>query len=162
MRSIFLPALLALVIGFAAVAQTANKSDRESQLEQQLIQMERDWAAAYLKHETAVINRILAADYVGIDGRGIITSKAQEIEEAASPAPGTPPPARQVLSDTVTDMKARVYGDAAVVTGRTIEKVLSNGKEIEVQYRRTTVYVKRQGRWQCVSFHGSRIIEPPR
>src|ERR1051326_5645561 len=126
------------------------------------MRMERDWSAAYLKHEIALISRILADDYIGIDGRGIMTNKAQEIEEATAPAPNAPPPARQVMADTVTDMKVRVYGDAAVVTGRTLEKVLSNGKELEVQYRRTTIYVKRQGRWQCVSFHGSRIIEPPR
>lgn len=162
MRSIFPVTALTLVIGISAIAQTANKPDRNGPVEQQLMQMERDWSVAYLKHETAVINRILADDYIGIDGRGIITNKAQEIEEAAAPAPGTPAPARQVIADTVTDMKVRVYGDAAIVTGRTIEKVQSNGRELEVQYRRTTVYVKRQGRWQCVSFHGSRIIEPPR
>jgi len=167
MRSIFLVTVLALVVSLSAITQTINKSASNKpasggKVEEELMQMERDWAAAYIKHETAVISRILADDYIGIDGRGIFTNKAQEIEEAAAPPAGTPPPARQVLTDTVTDMKVRLYGDSAVVIGRTIEKVLSNGRELEVQYRRTTVYVKRQGRWQCVSFHGSRIIEQPR
>ena len=57
-------------------------------------------------------------------------------------------------------MKVRAYGDAAVVTGLSTEKVLIKGKESTVRYRRTTVYIRRQGRWQCVSFHASRIVEP--
>lgn len=166
MRLIFPATVLIFAIGFANLTATispfVSSLERDDKVSEQLMQMERDWSAAYLKHNTSVISRMLADDYIGIDGRGIITNKAQEIEEAAAPALGTPPPARQVISDTVTDMKVRVYGEAAVITGRTIEKVLSNGKELDIQYRRTTVYVKRQGRWQCVSFHGSRIIEPPR
>lgn len=161
MKSILAMAV-SLVICLCSIMQTASQANRDGSIEQQLMQMERDWSAADLKHETAVISRILADDYIGIDGRGIITSKAQEIEEAAAPAPGMPPPPRQIIAESVTDMKVRLYGDAAVVTGRAIEKVQSNGKELEIQYRRTTVYVKRQGRWQCVSFHGSRISEPSR
>ncbi|MFN2516773.1 MAG: DUF4440 domain-containing protein [Pyrinomonadaceae bacterium] len=58
-------------------------------------------------------------------------------------------------------MKVRIYGNVAVVNGRVIEKIKTKEKEAEIQYRRTTVWVKRHGRWQCVSFHGSRILEPP-
>jgi ketosteroid isomerase-like protein len=126
------------------------------------MQMERDWSAAYLKHDPAAIGRILADDYVGVDGRGIVIDKAGELAEAAPPAPGSPTPERVVLDESVGDMRVRVYGNAAVVNGVAAEKVLSKGKESVVRYRRTTVYVKRQGRWQCVSFHGSRIIEPPK
>ena len=162
MRLVFLVPLitaLSVTISFSNLTQTANGADREVKIEEQLTQMERDWAAAYIKREPAVISRILADDYIGIDGRGIITNKAQEIEEATPPPTGTPLPTRQIVADTVTDMKVRLYDKAAVVIGRTIEKVVSNGKEFEVQYRRTTVYVQRHGRWQCVSFHGSRLIE---
>jgi ketosteroid isomerase-like protein len=124
--------------------------------------LEHDWSAAYLKHDVATIDRLLAEEYVGIDGRGIITNKAQEIEEAKAPRPGAPPPPFTVLDESVTDMKVRLYGNVAVVNGRTTERIESKGKESSIQYRRTTVWVKRQGRWQCVSFHGSRIIDPPR
>ena len=129
-------------------------------VEQELMQLERDWSAAVMKHDTATIDRILADDYVGIDGRGIITTKAQEIEEAKPLKSGDPGPPFMVLSETVTDMKVRSYGDFAIVNGRVIEKIDRNGQETEIQYRRTTVWAKRDGRWQCVSFHGSRIREP--
>lgn len=161
MRSVILITMLAFAVG-SATPQTTRMPNRNAKVEQELMRMERDWSAAYLKHDTAVIARILADDYVGIDGRAVITNKAQEIEEAAAPAPGTPPPDRIVADETISDMKVRVYENAAVVTGLSTEKVLLKGKESTVRYRRTTVYVKRQGNWKCVSFHASRIIDPAR
>ena len=91
-----------------------------------------------------------------------MTDKAQEIEDARGPKQGGPEPDFLILDDTLTDMKVRLYGSIGIVTGRSIEKVKVRGKETTIQYRRTTVWVKRQGRWQCVSFHGSRILEPPK
>ncbi len=153
--------LLLLMIGTSAPAQTTVRESKHGRVEQRLVQLERDWSAAFLRHDTATIDRILADDYVGTDGRGIITNKAQEIEEAKAPRPADPSPPFVILDETVTDLKVRIYGDVGVVNGRVIEKIKSRGKESEIQYRRTTVWVKRQGRWQCVSFHGSRILEPP-
>ena len=152
--------ILMLMVCLAAKSQTITRKTAVSNVEQELMQLERDWSAAYLKHDTMTVKRILADEYVGIDGRGIITNKAQEIEEAAAPKPGAPVPPFVVLDESVTDMKVRVYGNVAVVNGRVIEKIRTKDQEGEIQYRRTTVWVKRQGRWQCVSFHGSRIIEP--
>ncbi len=159
MKNILMIVVLVFAVSLAA-AQTARKNSGEAKVEQALMQMERDWSAAYLKHDTAMIDRILADDYVGIDGRGVVTSKAQEMEEAKAPTPGAPAPDRMVADESVSEMKVRVYGNAAVVTGVTTEKVIFKSKESTVRYRRTTVYVNRQGNWRCVSFHGSRIIEP--
>jgi ketosteroid isomerase-like protein len=160
MRMISSAILLILVVCIASKSQTTTRKTTVAKVEQELIQLERHWSAAYLKHDTATVDRILADEYVGIDGRGIITNKAQEIEEAEAPKPGDPVPPFTVLDETVTDMKVRLYGNVAVVNGRVIEKIRTKDREGEIQYRRTTVWVKRQGRWQCVSFHGSRIIEP--
>jgi ketosteroid isomerase-like protein len=160
MRRISSAIMLMLMVCIAAKSQTTTKKTTAGRVEQELMQLERDWSAAYLKHDTATVDRILADEYVGIDGRGIITNKAQEIEEFEAPKPGDPEPPFIVLDESVTDMKVRVYGNVAVVNGRVIEKIRTKDREGEIQYRRTTVWVKRQGRWQCVSFHGSRIIAP--
>ena len=161
MRRIAVAILLALVICMAANAQTTTKQPKDGKVAQELKQLERDWSAAYLKHDTATIEHLLADEYVGTDGRGIITTKAEEIEEAKPSKQGDSAPFI-VFDESVTDMKVRIYGNVAVVNGRVIEKVRAKEKDGEIQYRRTTVWVKRQGRWQCVSFHGSRIIEPPK
>lgn len=143
----------------AATTQTTAKHATGSKVEQEVMQLERDWSSAVLKHDIATVDRILAYEYVGTDGRGIMTTKAEEIEEAKPPKSGDSSPFI-ILDEAVTDMKVRIYGNVAVVNGRVIEKVKTKREEGEIQYRRTTVWVKRQGRWQCVSFHGSRILEP--
>jgi len=57
------------------------------------------------------------------------------------------------------EMKARVYGDAAVVTYRWTSKETFKGQDISGQSRWTDTWVKRAGRWQCVASHGSRIAQ---
>jgi len=155
-RRIFASAWLGFGICLAAGSPTISNSN----VEQELMQLERDWSAAVLKHDTAAIDRILADDYVGIDGRGIITTKAQEIDDAKALKPGDPGLPFLVVSESLTDMKVRTFGDFAIVNGRVVEKIDRNGQERDIQYRRTTVWAKRQDRWQCVSFHGSRIRVP--
>lgn len=153
MKSTLIVVMTIIIFGISS-GQTNGK---RAKLEQELMQMERDWSAAFLSHDVSVVDRILADDFIGTDGRGIMTNKAQELEDARAETPN-----RKVLSEAIDDMKVRVYGDTAIVNGRTTEKVQAGGKEFVVQYRRTDVFVKRSGRWQCVSFHGSRIIEPPK
>ena len=122
--------------------------------------LERAWSAAFLEHDTATITGILADDYVGIDGRGVVTTKSDEIEEARAPAPNTPPGGYRVLGEELSAVRVRLFGDAAVLTAINTARISDRGEETSVRYRRTTVYVRRNGRWQCVSFHGSRIVDP--
>jgi ketosteroid isomerase-like protein len=63
-------------------------------------------------------------------------------------------------------VKVRVYGDAAVVTGRaTIKGQLKTGadsaQDISGQYRYTRVYVKQQGQWRLVSFQFAPVAQLP-
>jgi ketosteroid isomerase-like protein len=153
---IFLIVSALIVLPLFAAGQ--NKPKNSNKAENALMQLEHDWAAAYLRHDTITIERILADDYVGIDGRGVMTDKAQEIEEAKAPAAGAPLSDFVILDDMITDMKVRFYGNTALVNGISVEKVKIKEKESIIRFRRTTVWVKRQGRWQCVSFHGSRIL----
>ena len=67
--------------------------------------------------------------------------------------------ARQV--GEVDDLAIRIYGDTAVVTGRTTPRGRTAlGQPISGQYRYLRVWVKRQGRWQAVAFEGTRIAQP--
>jgi ketosteroid isomerase-like protein len=160
MKRTSMVALLMLVMWVAGNAQATARQPRISRAEQELMQLEKEWSAAYLKHDISVIDRILADEFVGIDGRAVMTNKAQELDDAKAPKPGEPEPTFLVLDETISDMKVRVYGNVSVVNGRSIERVKVRGEEMTIQYRRTTVWVKRQGRWQCVSFHASRIPGP--
>jgi ketosteroid isomerase-like protein len=62
-----------------------------------------------------------------------------------------------ITSWVLSDMKVRVYGDTAVVTGRDTTEETYKGKDVSSQRRWTHTWVKRAGRWQCVASQSSWI-----
>ena len=53
----------------------------------------------------------------------------------------------------------RVYGDAAVVTGRGHFQVRSGENDLDVRLLFTDVYVKRGGKWRMVAWQSTRLAE---
>jgi len=64
-----------------------------------------------------------------------------------------------VVSAVIDEIKVRVYGDAAVVLGRSTEKSRYKDEGTTVQVQWTDTWVKRAGRWQCVAEHASNITQ---
>ena len=124
---------------------------------QEVESAERGWSKAFLRHDLAALSRLLADDFVGVDGRGVVSDKAAELEEAKAPPPGFDGPV--LVREHLSDVRVRVYGSTAILTA--LNSARFNGKEgpSTIRYRRTTVWLLRDGRWQCVSFHGSRVLE---
>ena len=54
-----------------------------------------------------------------------------------------------------SDTAFRVYGSTAVVTGRIQRSRVIDGRAAEDDWRFTKVYIRRDNRWQVVSFHAS-------
>jgi ketosteroid isomerase-like protein len=54
-------------------------------------------------------------------------------------------------------LKVHVYGDAAVVTGRSIQKGVENGKDYSGDYWFTRVYAKQNGAWLTVALQTTMI-----
>jgi ketosteroid isomerase-like protein len=128
-----------------------------SSLSERVMASEREWSKAFLRHDLETISQLLSDDFVGIDGRGVVSDKAAELEEAKAPPPGTTAPI--LVGEELSDIRVRVYGDTAVLTAINSARFSSRGEVSTVRYRRTTVWVQREDRWRCVSFHGSRILE---
>jgi hypothetical protein len=57
------------------------------------------------------------------------------------------------------DKVVKTYDNAAVVAGYTIVKGRYEGREIGGRFRFTNMFVKRQGRWQCVAIHLTTIAQ---
>ena len=150
---------IVMVLVLIAAPSPSWASARHPQVASEIESLERAWSAAFLNHDTATIARILADDYVGIDGRGVVSGKSDEIEEAKAPATGASPGGYVVLGEELSGVRVRLYGDTAILTATNTARIEDQGQETTVRYRRTTVYVRRKGKWQCVTFHGSRIID---
>jgi hypothetical protein len=58
----------------------------------------------------------------------------------------------KVLSVKLEDMKARVYGDTAVLTGDYRDVHVRDGVQSETHALFTRVFVKSGGRWQAVAY----------
>ncbi len=113
-------------------------------VEQQIAQMETDWAEAAMKHDPGVVDRVVADDWVGIWFDGSSVTKAQLLDDIKSGAMST-------QSITVDPVKVRVFGDTAVATGGDTEKSSYKGQDSSGRYAWTDVYVKRNGKWQAVA-----------
>jgi ketosteroid isomerase-like protein len=122
-------------------------------VEQAIMRLEREWMAAAIKRDASVYERIEADDFVFIDAEGVAYTKAEDIADLKSGA-------LVMQSANIDEMNVRVYGNAAVVTGRRTLKGKYKGKDLSSQYRFTDVFVNRGGRWQAVSAHSSRIAKP--
>jgi ketosteroid isomerase-like protein len=136
-----LSAMPLLVFGQAKPA--ASKADTAS-VEQTLMQMERDWTQAALKKDSAALDRILADDWVAIGFQGTTTTKAQAIAELKSGVSTT-------QTEELGDMKVRIFGTTAIVTGSDTEKSTYKGKDSSGKFVWTDVFVERNGRWQAVA-----------
>jgi len=151
MRSVL--ALLLLLP--AAAPSTPNRSPK---LDESFTALEQAWSAAFQKHDLAAIERLLAEEYVGVDGRGVVSNRADELNEARERPAGAPPLPMEILGEQITDVQARVYGETAVVTALNTVSARTPEGQSTIRYRRSTVWVRRAGRWQCVHFHASRIL----
>lgn len=120
--------------------------------EQELIAIDKQWGDAGLKGDSAVLERILADDFIGNSPTGVAT-KAQNIAEAKTNAPNITNATYVADEYTVRFLDP----NTAVMTHRAVEKGLNKGKEYSDQHLSMHVWVKRDGRWQVVASQATPI-----
>jgi len=101
-----------------------------------------------LSHDTAVIEKIVADDFIGTSSSGKTGDKATLLAEAKRDT-------NTYASATSSDMTVRMFGPSvAVVTGIAKETGKTKaGKTFSHSYRFTDTWVERNGEWQCVAAH---------
>lgn len=147
MRLLFM-ALILFVMFFFALGQIKNESSTQHNVEQELKRLENEWLNSYVRGDKQTFDRIVADDFTRTDESGKFATKAEERALVQAP------PASVKASLTNEDMRVRVYGNAAIVTGRIVSKVQAS---LNFQSRFTDTFIKRGGRWQVVARHYSRV-----
>jgi ketosteroid isomerase-like protein len=133
---------LATFTPFFSTAQ--QKSDAGSKV----LQLEAKWNDAYKQGDIAAFNSLLADEFIITVEDGRTFSKAGYIAQLGGGATLVD------LSD-MSDLKVRVHGNTAVVTGAYHEKGTTKGKPYEYHDRFTDVWSNIDGKWQLIASHYS-------
>ena len=127
-----------------AAASKAAPSD-----EKRLEDLEQRWLDSSLKRDRAGLDAILMDDFEDVSWRGELRGKP-EVMAAAMAAPVK-------SSQTLSDLKVRVHGDAGVVTG--VNTAVAADKSFTVKLRFTDVFVRTPEGWRALS--AQETIEKP-
>ena len=122
-------------------ARPTAQADSDA-VSQTLQAAEKAWLNAEKNHDTAAFEKIVADDWIAITPEGKRQTKGERAAEIK---------AAHTTSATMGDMKVRVFGDAAVVTGTDDETSMEDGKQSTDHYVWTDVFVKRNGKWLAVA-----------
>jgi ketosteroid isomerase-like protein len=119
----------------------------ESSAQSEIAALEREWMAAWISRDRAVCDRILGDDFILTSARGTLMSKLEWLAGAMGPIVGQ--------SFDWDELQVRLFGDAAIVHARTRQSASVAGQDWSGQFLLTDVWVRRAGRWQVVSRHGT-------
>jgi len=142
-RLFFVPILI-LAAASLALGQGGDN------IEQTIKQLEEDLRVAVMKRDTKAYARLTAEDYLFTTHNAMVRTKTQMLEAYNSGD-------INYESLKFDDIKVRVYGDTAVVTGRSTSKGTDKGQDLSGVFRYTRVYVKRPSGWQLVATQTTRI-----
>lgn len=133
----------------SATASVEVSANTEKEVE--AVRQEYDKAA--VSQDAATFDRLASDDYTLTQPDGKVVTKAEMIAMAKSGDV-------KVEKGQSDNVKIRLYGNTALVTGRWTEKSTNKGKPFAGTMQYTTVYVKKNGKWQIVSDHGTMIAAP--
>jgi len=133
--------------------KTSKPSAASASVEDQIKKLEMDRAAAVVKGDVAAIAGQTSDDYTLINANGQLSSKAQTMDAIKT---GN----IKLTANDLSDLKVRVYGNTAVVTGKSNAKGTIGGQELKGPVLFTRVYVKKDGKWQSVAFQQTPIVNP--
>ena len=136
----------------AAVRTGAAQTRHVSDAEREVRKLERAWLDAYEQRDAEAMNTIVADDFIITFPNGAVQGKALLMESLRLGDPARPSPKYYA-----EDVRARVYGDTVILTGRVVAEYQRGGETVSEQSRYTDTYVKRQGRWQVVASHLSNV-----
>ncbi len=135
---------LVFVLGMAQGAP----SSREAADHAELMRLETVWNEAHLRSDADALDRLWADDLNVAVPKMPVLNKAGALRFARSGR-------MKFQRYETSQLKIRLYDNAAVVTGQLLRTRLVNGQVFDDDWRFTKVYVRHGEQWQVVAFHAS-------
>lgn len=147
MKRILLSAmLLSIVCGLHA--QTAPDAAELTKLLQ-------DFLAGAGRNDVAMHDRFWADDLIYTASAGRRIGKADIMREVR--AEPHPKPGEEETVYTAEDIRIQQYGDTAIVAFRLVATTDKAGKKTVTNYLNAGTFVKRDGKWQAVSWQATAV-----
>jgi ketosteroid isomerase-like protein len=146
-RFLALIALASLVAVFLATPVLARDDLRT---EKAVIQTLHRACEAYERGDVEAMKQLLTEDFTLTNSAGTVTTRQDDIDLASN---------GRVQYEVFRNdaMKARLHGDAAIVTGRTIVKGSSGRNAFDAEFQFTDTLVLQDGKWRVASSHVSLV-----
>lgn len=142
------PAIVVLMLALAQQAQTAPDTGPLTRLLKEFL----DGAS---RNDAAIHDRFWAQDliYTGSSGRRVGKADIMRDQRSASaPNPGDP-----ATTYAAEDIRIQQYGNTAIVAFRLVGTTRKDGKTETANYLNTGTFLKRNGKWQVVSWQATRM-----
>jgi uncharacterized protein (TIGR02246 family) len=134
--------LMIIALSLSTAAYLNASSDEDSKT---VAALDTKYQAAVKSNDAAAMDQILADDFVLVNGRGKVSSKADLIESARK---------KEVTYEHQDEepgtQKVRVWGDTAVVTALLWIKAVQEGEPIDYKLWFSDTYVRTPTGWRYV------------
>lgn len=141
-----------LTISLTVTGASIGQSTRESDV-RELEKLEMVWNEAHEHGDSNALEALWADDLEVAVPKMPVMTKAEVLGFARSGR-------MKFLRYATSNVRVRVYGDAAVVTGRLQRTRVLNGQEVSDDWRFTKMYVRESHKWRVVAFHASEAAQP--
>jgi ketosteroid isomerase-like protein len=135
-------ALMISVLSLGIVTDLNASSDEDAKT---VATLDTKYQAAVKANDPATMDQILADDFVLVNGRGMVSSKADLLESARK---------KEVTYERQDEepgtQEVRVWGDTAVVTALLWIKAVQGGKPIDYKLWFSDTYVRTPAGWRYV------------
>jgi ketosteroid isomerase-like protein len=116
-----------------------------------LQEIQHELAVAWAARDRTTIERLIAPDWTvtHIEGQRLTRPEVFQMMFGSDVTQSEP--------STVDEVDVRVFGDAAIVTGRTHARGTQSGVPYDITLRFTDVFVRRSDQWQAVASHATEV-----
>ena len=128
-------------------ASAQAKADDEAS---RILGFENAWAQAEAIHDAKALEPLLAETFAYTDDDGGFMNKDQWLAHVSRGDDHY----QQLANE---DQSVKVYGDAAVVTGKYRARMEQNSKKVVLRGRFTDTWIKQNGTWKCVASQSTLI-----
>lgn len=135
------------VIAYSALCLPCSAQQKTTDASS-VLSLEKKWTDAYKHRQIEMLSSILADDFVITVENGDTFGKEGYITHTADASV-------HVEMAEQSDIRVRMHGNTAILTGAYHEKGTSKGKDYEYHDRFTDVWMRSEGKWQVIASHYS-------